>query len=895
MKKVVHIIAHSHWDREWYLPYEHYHMKLVELIDNLLILFERDPNFHSFHLDGQTICLDDYLEVRPEKRDVLKKYIQTGKLRMGPFYILQDAFLVSSEANTRNMLIGMETSKKWGTPVKLGYFPDTFGNMGQTPQLMKQIGLDVAAFGRGVKTTGFNNTVVDDEKYASKFSEVWWEGPDGSKILGILFANWYSNGNEIPTEREAAKRFWDQKLQDAIKYASTDHLLMMNGCDHQPFQQDLSKAIKIANELYSNIEFIHTDFDTYLSAVKQDLPSHIGKVAGELTSQETDGWYTLANTASARIYLKQMNTEVSRLLENMTEPLATMAYEQASDYPHDQLRYAWKLYLQNHPHDSICGCSVDEVHREMVTRFEKAKEVGKYLAAKATEALANQIDTSNFPLTSKPFIVFNTAGSTKTGLVDIDIEWKRLPFTSGRPDKLYQQLKAETLPNFTVINQQGEPIQAEILKTETRFGYDLPKDKFRQPYMATYVTVRLLINEMPLLSWETFALIENKAPSITQEKIVTENGRMLENEFLQVLVDGNGQLTVTDKETKTIYPNLLTFENVGDIGNEYIFKQPENDQTILSTEYPATVEVLKNNELYGEILLTTKMEVPISADERLEEECRAVIEFRNRKAKRSSTKDILKLETKILLEKGSRQLKFTTSFHNKMKDHRLRVLFPTRINTDTHEADSIYEVVTRPNKVSSSWKNPTNAQHQHAFVNIHNSQQGVTVSNYGLNEYEILKPNNTIALTLLRAVGEMGDWGYFPTPEAQCLGNQRVKYGIAFHGAQDKLKTYHDAVNFQIPFTAYQTSSHKGQYPSQYQYLTLQGDAFNLTAFKRKEQSHELIIRGYNLTTERQHVKLTIPNLEPKRCNLLEEKQPTHPSNYMNPAEIISYLWEPIQ
>jgi len=892
MKKV-HIISHSHWDREWYLPYEKHHMRLVELIDDLLELFATDPDFHSFHLDGQTIILDDYLAVRPEKKELLQTYIQEGKLKIGPFYILQDAFLVSSESNVRNMLIGINDSKKWGAFVKLGYFPDTFGNMGQTPQLMKQVGLDVAAFGRGVKTTGFNNAVIHDEKYASQFSEVWWEGPDGSKILGILFANWYSNGNEIPVEKQAAKTYWEQKLQDVCQFAATDQLLLMNGCDHQPVQKDLSKAIKVANELYPDIEFVHSDFETYLEAVKSELPKTIGTVTGELTSQETDGWYTLANTASARVYLKQMNTDVSRQLENVAEPLATMAYG-PKDYPYDPLTYGWKMFMQNHPHDSICGCSVDEVHREMVTRYEKAYEVGKYIADEAANVLVRQINTLHFPEASKPFVVFNTAGSHKTGIVELDIEWKRLPFTLGGPPRLYRQLIAEKLPNLAVINQDGQVIKAEIVKRDVRFNYDLPKDQFRQPYMATYITLRLLMNEMPPLSWETFALIEGKTSPTLKEGLVTENGHVLENEHLKVSINLNGQLTVTHKETGKVYDELLTFENAGDIGNEYIFKQPEDDVAILSSAFPVAVKVVTNSEWYGEVLLTTQMEVPISADEQLEEERQAVVEFRNRRAQRSKTTDLLTLQTTIKLEKGSSQLKFETAFENKMKDHRLRVLFPTKIQAATHEAESIYEVVTRPNQVSASWKNPTNPQHQHAFVNLHDEQHGVTVANHGLNEYEVLAEEGTVAVTLLRAVGEMGDWGYFPTPEAQCLGPQKVKYAIAFHGAKDRIKTYQDAINFQIPFSAYETDRHPGKYSSQQQFLEITGSAFALTALKRKEGSGEIITRGYNLTREEQDFNLKINGLMPTPCNLLEEKLKFEQASHkLKPAQIISYIWEP--
>jgi len=342
-KKTVHIISHSHWDREWYMAYEEHHMRLVNLVDDLLDLFKEDPEFDSFHLDGQTIILDDYLQVRPERREEVQAAISAGKLKIGPFYILQDDFLISSESNVRNMLVGRKESERWGAPVELGYFPDTFGNMGQTPQMMKAAGLSAAAFGRGVKPIGFDNQVLEqsEEAYSSQFSEMWWEGPDGTKILGILFANWYSNGNEIPAEKAAALDFWNQKLADVEKFASTSHLLMMNGVDHQPVQKDLSKAIRLANELFPDYEFVHSNWPTYLEAVRSDLPENLSTVTGELTSQETDGWYTLANTASSRVYLKQWNTKVERQLENVTEPLASLAYRVTGEYPHDKLTYAY--------------------------------------------------------------------------------------------------------------------------------------------------------------------------------------------------------------------------------------------------------------------------------------------------------------------------------------------------------------------------------------------------------------------------------------------------------------------------------------------------------------------------------------------------------------------------
>ncbi|WP_369813750.1 hypothetical protein [Halolactibacillus sp. JCM 19043] len=206
-KKTVHIISHTHWDREWYLPYEQHHYLLIEVMDQLLDTLEADPNFKSFHLDGQTIILDDYLQVRPERRDQIKKLIEAGRIEVGPWYILQDEFLTSSEANVRNLQYGMRDAKKWGGLSKIGYFPDSFGNIGQAPQILQQADIKAAAFGRGVKPTGFNNAVIDASAYESPYSEMKWQSPDGTEVTGILFANWYCNGNEIPTDEQKAKAY----------------------------------------------------------------------------------------------------------------------------------------------------------------------------------------------------------------------------------------------------------------------------------------------------------------------------------------------------------------------------------------------------------------------------------------------------------------------------------------------------------------------------------------------------------------------------------------------------------------------------------------------------------------------------------------------------------------
>lgn len=314
MKTTVHIISHSHWDREWYQSFEKHRMKLIELVDNILEKAENDPEFGGFFLDGQTIALDDYLEVRPEKREQVEKCVREGKIQTGPWYILQDEFLTSGEACVRNLQVGMQEAARYGAIGNVGYFPDAFGNAGQMPQVLKQAGMDAVVFGRGVKPIGPNNEVTGGQ-YESTYSEMMWASPDGTKLPGILFANWYNNGVEIPVDEAEAKVYWDKKLADARKFAATHQLLMMNGCDHQPLQKDITEAIRVARKLYPDIEFIHSDFKTYVKAMEKEISENFSTVKGELTSQETDGRWTLANTASSWMGLKVDNRAGETALE----------------------------------------------------------------------------------------------------------------------------------------------------------------------------------------------------------------------------------------------------------------------------------------------------------------------------------------------------------------------------------------------------------------------------------------------------------------------------------------------------------------------------------------------------------------------------------------------------
>lgn len=872
MKKA-HVISHTHWDREWFLPYEEHHMYLVEFMDTLIETLENDKDFKSFHLDGQTIMVEDYLQVRPDRRERVAKLIRDGRIVIGPWYILQDEFLTSSEANIRNLQYGHKDASAYGQICKLGYFPDSFGNMGQAPQIIKDAGITTAAFGRGVKPTGFNNQVGEGEKFESPYSEMYWESNDGSRVLGVLFANWYNNGMEVPTDKQEAKVYWDKKLADAQDYASTDHLLFLNGCDHQPVQTDLSAALRQARELYPDVEFIHSNFMDYIDLLNKNVPEDLKVVKGELRSQQTNGWYTLANTASSRVYLKQMNANCQMLFEKVAEPLAVIAHDMGKEYPHHMFEYGWKILMQNHPHDSICGCSVDSVHREMVSRFEKAEAVANYIIKKSMEYIANNADTASLGRADGiPLIVTNTTGWLKSDVITSEVQVARNYFSEGPLRQVINKARDHKVGNYRLLDQDGNVVPATIKPMGLSFDYDLPKDKFRQPYSYQSLEVSFEAKDIKPFSFEVFTLVEVEKEEKFQSDLVTEDFT-LENDYVRARVNEDGSIDVTHKASGHTFKDQCIYENHGDIGNEYIYMQPVGEKAITSKGLKADIKVVEDKPYRAAIEVSQTMMIPARAEDLLEDEIKEIIEFKDRKSQRVDELVPLEITSRYSLEKSSRGIKVKTSFNNQALDHRLRVLFETKIDSDYHYADSIFEVAKRDTVPSRYWENPCNAQHQQDFINIRDDKIGLTIANKGLNEYEVLRDGSqVIAVTLHRGVRELGDWGVFMTPEAQCLGEQEVEFMIIPHGAGDDVyASYQEAYQFPVSLQAVQTDNHKGNIKLGYQLMDVDSKYLMFSSLKLAEGSGDIIGRWYNLSNEDAKINFKI-DYKCYKSNVLEEK-----------------------
>lgn len=886
MKTTVHIISHSHWDREWYQSFETHRMKLIELVDNILDKAENDPEFGGFFLDGQVIAIDDYLEIRPEKRAQVEKCIREGKIQTGPWYILQDEFLTSGEACVRNLQVGMQEAEQYGAVGNVGYFPDAFGNAGQMPQVLKQAGMEAVVFGRGVKPIGPNNEVTGGQ-YESTYSEMMWESPDGTKLPGILFANWYNNGVEIPVDEAEAKVYWDKKLADARKFAATHQLLLMNGCDHQPLQKNITEAIRVARKLYPDIEFIHSDFKKYVEAMEKEISENFSTVKGELTSQETDGRWTLANTASSWIGLKQDNRAGETALERKAEPAAAMAQVFGKTYPEDQMTYSWKKLMQNHPHDSICGCSVDEVNEEMKTRFAKSRQVADAIYEESVEYLTNKVNTAALPGDGEkiPFVVWNTSGVAKTQVVEKEIHVFRdynLFVWDG-----YEAAEQVELPAMVLRDADGNEVPAKIADAGIAFGYDLPDDRFRQPYMAKKVRVTFEA-EVLALGYRTYYL--ETAEQLQNVDVVSGDANVLENDVMKVVVNEDGSYSLLDKKTGRTYENLGCYEDTGDMGNEYIYIQDTGKQVISTKGRKAEVSCVERNAFRTVVEIRHKMMVPSGMGEELQRQREMCIDPYTRVAKRSFELVEMDVKTVLTLEKSAKGLRVATTICNQAKDHRVRVIFPTGLHASTHMADSAFEVVRRNNRHNDTWTNPCGCERQQCFAAMEDEKGGLLVANRGLYEYEILEEQeNAIAVTLLRCVAEMGDWGYFPTPKAQQLGTFCLEFEVVPYAAGETGTAFEEGYAFQQDLTVTQAGLERaflrkpgqvkpelieGKLPLEMSFLAFEGNGIHMTAFKKGQKKDDLFVRFVNHMEQGEILSFKKEDWmkEVYRSNVIEEK-----------------------
>ena len=421
----LHLVTHTHWDREWYQTFQQFRLKLVRLMDHLLALLDADPDFKYFMLDGQTIVLDDYLQIRPEREEEIRGHIRRGRILIGPWFVLPDEFLVSPEAIVRNLLQGDRTARSFGAKMMIGYIPDPFGHIGQMPQILRGFGIESASLWRG----------LDDQP-----AEFWWQAPDGTKVFMAYLCSGYGNASGLSTSAPDQFVAEVSRLRDELlpRSATEEVALLMHGSDHVVPPANTSTAIAYANANLQGDVLLHSTLPAYvadLQAKIQTLKLSLPTVSGELRACRNSP--LLPGVLSTRMWIKQRNRACETLLEKWAEPFSTWAQLAADEKPEAAaqaaqpapavrgpaavLRYAWRLLMENHPHDSICGCSIDQVHEEMRPRFDQAEQIGEEITRQSLDTLAAAADTRAEGCSSA-VVVFNPTSGPRTDTVTVEAE-----------------------------------------------------------------------------------------------------------------------------------------------------------------------------------------------------------------------------------------------------------------------------------------------------------------------------------------------------------------------------------------------------------------------------------------------------------------------------------------
>lgn len=478
----------------------------------------------------------------------------------------------------------------------------------------------------------------------------------------------------------------------------------------------------------------HSSLKEYLTIVERERERY-PLMQGELAGQDGNGKNLLIGTASARIYLKQWNHRVQNTLERRAEPLSALAMVYGRPYDQDFLRFAWKKLLENHTHDSICGCSVDEVHRQMVSRFESAWQIAEKVGEEALKFLVRQADTTT--VAGSPLMVWNTCAYPRTDMVEAVMDF---------PEE-------EPMRPMRLLDAAGREIPCTLCWEPHTFTYRLPEDAFRVVEYVNRCRVRFLAEDVPAMGSALYSLVP-EVPSIFEQLIHTDTS--IENRWIRVSAAMDGSLTLEDKATGKCLTGWNVYEDVVDAGDEYMFAAAGSD-VISTAGMPAQIgpDTLTADE--AALVIRQTLLVPAGYD---------------RKTKKVLDEKVsLKIRTRVSLDRESRYVRVHTEMENTAKNHRLRALFPHTVETDRVLAHGQFDLVERTIETGPRWTNPTNEQRMQAFVELRDDRQAMVVAAQGLHEYEVSRNGHkTLELTLLRAGRYSGRLGRFRDAGGTVLG-----------------------------------------------------------------------------------------------------------------------------
>lgn len=815
----VHITPHMHWDREWYFTTEKSRILLVNNMEEILTRLEQDDEYKYYVLDGQTAVLEDYFAVVPENRSRVKALVERGKLIIGPWYTQTDTTIVSGESIVRNLMYGIRDCMAFGEPMKIGYLPDSFGMSGQLPHIYNGFGITRTMFWRGCS-----------ERHGTDKTEFLWQSQDGSEVTAQVLPLGYAIGKYLPEDEAGLRKRLDSYFEVLEKASVTKAILLPNGHDQMPLQQNIFAVMEKLREIYPQRQFVMSRFEEVfdrIDAHRDDLAT--------LKGEFIDGKYMRVHRTigSTRMDIKIAHARIENKIVNILEPLATLAWTLGFDYHHGLLEKMWKEILKNHAHDSIGCCCSDKVHREIVSRFELAEDMADNLARFYMRKIVDNMPQSD----ADKLVMFNLMPWPREEVMNTTIRLRASQF------RLLDD-KGNVIPYFIRSARELDPglIDRQIV----HYGN-------YEPFMEFDIQLSQIL---PSMGYRTLFIEPNVAGKVLSPGENTAS--LLENAFWQIDVNDDGSLRLRDKETGLIYDRVLEIEESSDDGDEYDYSPSRQEWRLTSAQGEHEFEVTHEG-WQSRAVIRHRIAVPANLAERAARQ-------RN---------GYLDAEFEITLSRNSRRIDVAVRLDNQADDHRVRVLIPTPFATREVLADTQFGTISRPvqdaamqNWQEEGWKEaPVPVWNLLNYAVLQEKRNGLALFTEGLREFEVVgDEQKAFALTLLRGVGVLGKEDLLlrpgrpsgikmPVPDAQVRGPLSCRFSLfSFSGTPENAGVAQQAQSWltpvqcynKIPWDAMKLNRASLTTPESYSLLALSPTGCVLSAIKKAEDRDELILRLFN-------------------------------------------------
>ena len=718
----------THWDREWYQTFQGFRKRLVDMIDELIEELETNEEFGVFHFDGQTIVLEDYLEIRPEMKDRLSALIAKGKIVIGPWYNMPDEFLVSGESLIQNLRLGKKICEGvYGVePGNNAYICDIFGHSSQTPQIFNSMGYYNTVLGRGT------NEHTEPAHFV-------WEALDGSQVCtyklrddngyGDFTQFYYANKADELTDEQLSALLKDY-VESEMARTELPLIMIMDALDHHPIHPYAIRVMKLIKQLFPEAELHHCSidkFDEWQQELRDQMPMRRGEICRHAKNKH--GFlHTITNTLSSRYPLKKYNDINQTRLEKWAGPL--YALKQTKMAP-GFLNLATKYLLQNHPHDSICGCSIDQVHKDMIYRFDQ------------TAQLCHEI--------VNPFLHFMYSDLSSQAMTQSEArEGLRLRIYNPLPYRVKRTVTA--VADLKNITHYDEPFGYEQIpafrlydSNDNELVYGYVKPKGNEVYEIAFEA------ELTPCGITEFYCKPSRVPTRHVDRLLTSPVSAC-GDHISIHVNADGTVDLTDLATGEVYKNLLTAVDNGEIGDGWFTCAPNVDTLV--TQRIADIAVIENSAVRTTFRITQKLAMPKGV-ERKGMICRSeeTVEYQ--------------IVHEVTLAKTDRGITVHTVIDNNADDHRLLLRLPEVCDGATYEAAQAFGYVTRDcgeDPSTAEWREYAFAQrNMNGICAKRNGNRGLAfVSAYGLHECGVYQ-NGNMDITLMRCfsktVGTSGEPG----------------------------------------------------------------------------------------------------------------------------------------